>query len=319
MKFLVHIIALAPCILNAEIVKEFIDKDTRYFFDWISPPPPAQAKSIDDYKGTLSLYAQNKDGGQKLIFSEKKNASYKSPNSRGEPGRLDLIALGNDIYYTTVSSSLDIRFFHLTYTDDTVVKKEIPWAFAGGMLQNSNCKFTVINGQPALVVAHDWMWPQDSKHEFILQKDGLWLEVSDGINEIFVCPEDGLEWDFWLAENIKKRNELRKRKDPNAVLYKMPQTKSPLGFLLDRPDKIDEMLAQYAITQADADRVKAILRKREQRKGQVQPIHKEDKVKFPTPPEKSHFPWNYVWLAIGILLIGRVIFIFSASYKKKRK
>lgn len=247
-------------VLQAEIINEFSDGEETYYFDWSGTLPPAEIKNVSELSGRLSLYVRDKQGASRLIFSESHPAFFGNGAMPGKARITSLVFDGTYVWFTQHTNDFRTEFFCVDVNSENPSKQERPWVFGTGGMLESGARFESKGGKAVLIVKRHWYYDQDIQHEFIPLEGNKWLEVSDGLNEIFVCPKNGLEWDAWIERNTRKRNELRLKQDPNATLHPMPKNKSLMGVLLEHPERIDDFLKTKVITEKDAEEIRVLAR-----------------------------------------------------------
>lgn len=247
-------------VLHAEIINEFPYGEETYYFDWSGTLPPAEIKHVSGLYGKLSLYVRNKQGASRLIFSESHPAFFVNGTLPGQARITSLVFDGTLVWFTQKTNDFRTEIFCVDASSENPSKQRLPWVFGTGGILESGARFESKDGKPVLIVKRHWNYEQDIQHEFIPLGGNKWLEVSDGLNEIFVCPKNGLEWDGWIVHNTRKRNELRLKQNPNATLYPMPKGKSLMGILLEHPERIDDFLKTKVITEEYAEEIRRLAR-----------------------------------------------------------
>ena len=318
-------------VLQAEIINEFSYGEETYYFDWSGTLPPAEIKHVSGLSGKLSLHVRDKQGASRLIFSESHPAFFVNGTLPGQARITSLVFDGTHAWFTQKTNDFRTEIFCIDVNSENPSKQRLPWAFGTGGMLESGARFEYKDGKPVLIVKRHWNYEQDIQHEFIPLGGNKWLEVSDGLNEIFVCPKNGLEWDEWIAHNTRKRNELRLKQDPKATLYPMPKGKSLMGVLLEHPERIDDFLKTKVITEEYAKEIRRLARaKTRSSKPAPLPQAQNEKGKICNdavrPPKPSPCAQERAWTAkilwsaftlAVLLLIGLSLWLKICSRKKR--
>ena len=318
-------------VLQAEIINEFSYGEETYYFDWSGTLPPAEIKHVSGLSGKLSLHVRDKQGASRLIFSESHPAFFVNETLPGQARITSLVFDGAHAWFTQKTNDFRTEIFCIDVNSENPSKQRLPWAFGTGGMLESGARFEYKDGKPVLIVKRHWNYEQDIQHEFIPLGGNKWLEVSDGLNEIFVCPKNGLEWDEWIAHNTRKRNELRLKQDPKATLYPMPKGKSLMGVLLEHPERIDDFLKTKVITEEYAKEIRRLARaKTRSSKPAPLPQAQNEKEKICNdavrPPKPSPCAQERAWAAkilwsaftlAVLLLIGLSLWLKICSRKKR--
>ena len=298
-----------------ELVTSCEDNEKTYSLDWALSETPSQ---YGQKKGCFTLYVQHESGHKSILAKIERNAIYQHENSRWEPGTVSLVVSNGNAWLSAESPIERTDLFRLPSLEGDAEWREITWPFGGGVLSEQHAKFSLKNGIPVLTLYPTWTYSSEQSltFDFTPLPNGTWLEISDGLNEVFVRPETPLEWDAWIKRNIEKRNVLRLKQSPDTIPYEVPKARSIEGFLLDHPDQIDDFLGAKLITEETAQEIRKLLstRSKQESGNTIEDATTEGNTqRIESSESQEAIP---LYCILGILLLCGILFWKQANKRK---
>lgn len=158
--------------------------------------------------------------------------------------RMSMVCNGETLWFTTEFGVVGDRLYALNLKGKPMVKRiEYP---KSPIFQSWGIELFIVDEKLAVKISKNgnlygkYSTCDSFFHDFVLLEDGSWREISDGIDELWIPPKDGLERDAYVLENIRKRNVARMARNARATLYSEPQAHSLESYLHQHPEKIDK-------------------------------------------------------------------------------
>ena len=301
----------------SEVITSCEDNGKTYSLTWDLSEAPSQH---GQKKGCFTLYVQNESGHKSVLAKIERDAIYQHEGPRWVAGNVSLVVSNGNAWLSTESPVKRTDLFRLSSSGERTEWRGITWPFGGDILSEKNARFSLKNGIPVLTLYPAWTYSSEQllAFDFTPLPNGTWLEISDGLNEVFVRPKTPLEWDTWIERNIKKRNVLRLKQNPGAIPYELPKVKSTEGFLLEHPDQIDDFLGAKLITAETAQEIRNLIstRSKQESENTIEntPVEKDAQRIEPSELQKPILLYGI----LTVLFLGGILFWKRLSSHKTK-